>query len=431
MKIGLEVHAGLPTKTKLFCRCTNHSKEPNTAICPTCTGMPGSKPVLNNSALKIAFSISKALNCSSSKTIYFERKVYFYPDLPKSFQITQKECPIGSNGFILLGDKKIRIRRVQLEEDPAKIIREDGYTLIDYNRSGRPLVEIVTEPDIQTEEDLRMFITELKSILYYLDVDVEQEIKADLNISLSEIRVEVKNITGTKNIIDAARYEIQRQEKLINENIPIEKETRSYNEAKMATISSREKESDEEYGFIFDSDLTVYDISKIKAIKPIYASSMAKEYSQKYGVNESQILEAIQFNKNSLGFIERFEKNYKLKNILNSISLLQRYGSKNDVETLEKVIKIIEQGHYPDQKDIQAIESGKEITINIKVANTQEIDKEIRSMIDGNKNLLKESATNKKALNFIIGNIAKKLKVNPRLVSERLESLLSSEHKVQ
>ncbi|MEM0201385.1 MAG: Asp-tRNA(Asn)/Glu-tRNA(Gln) amidotransferase GatCAB subunit B, partial [Candidatus Micrarchaeaceae archaeon] len=210
MKIGLEVHVGLPTNTKLFCRCKAYVTESNTSICPVCTGLPGSKPMLNKKALEISVDIANALNCKITNETSFVRKVYFYPDLPKSFQITQKDLSVGNSGFLKINDKIIGIRRIQLEEDPAKIIRENNYTLIDYNRSGQPLVEIVTEPDIVSEEELRLFMNELKSILYYLDVDINQDIKADLNISLSDSRVEIKNITGLKNLIDAAKYEIQR-----------------------------------------------------------------------------------------------------------------------------------------------------------------------------------------------------------------------------
>ena len=145
MRIGLEVHTGLPTRSKLFCSCRTYVEEPNTAICPICTGMPGSKPMLNREALVFSVGMAKALNCSVLDRVSFVRKVYFYPDLPKSFQITQTQQAVGSKGHVAMHNgKKVGIRRVQLEEDPAKIMREDGYTLIDFNRSVQPLVEIVT-----------------------------------------------------------------------------------------------------------------------------------------------------------------------------------------------------------------------------------------------------------------------------------------------
>ncbi|MGC8648508.1 MAG: Asp-tRNA(Asn)/Glu-tRNA(Gln) amidotransferase subunit GatB, partial [Candidatus Micrarchaeia archaeon] len=239
MKIGLEVHVALPTKTKLFCSCRTYVEEPNTSICPVCMGMPGSKPKLNKEALRIGLSVSDALHCKIKSRIGFVRKVYFYPDLPKSYQISQLYDPVGYEGYLDIGSKKIRIRRVQLEEDPARIYREDDYTLLDFNRSGTPLLEIVTEPDIQSEEELREFYAELRSVLYYLGIDIDQEMKADLNISLSNSRVEIKNVTGIKNLVDAARYEIKRQSELLENGEEPQIETRSYIPERMVTERTR------------------------------------------------------------------------------------------------------------------------------------------------------------------------------------------------
>ncbi len=146
MKIGLEIHVALPTQSKLFCSCSTSGTEPNTEICPICMGFPGSKPMLNETAVAIAKGISHALHCTVRDEISFVRKVYFYPDLPKSYQITQTDGSIGAVGYLDIEEKRIHIRRVQIEEDPAKLVREGAMTLIDFNRSGMPLVEIVTEP---------------------------------------------------------------------------------------------------------------------------------------------------------------------------------------------------------------------------------------------------------------------------------------------
>lgn len=431
MKIGLEVHVGLPTKTKLFCRCKAYATEPNTAICPICTGLPGAKPMLNKKALEISVDISNALNCIIEKETSFVRKVYFYPDLPKSFQITQKDMSVGHSGNLKINNKTVRIRRIQLEEDPAKILREDNYTLIDYNRSGQPLVEIVTEPDINSEEELRLFMNELKSILYYLGADIDQDIKVDLNISLSDSRVEIKNVTGLKNLIDAAKYEVQRQEKLIQTKQQILQETRSYSEAKLSTISSREKESDEEYGFIFEPDLTVYNLENIKPKEPIYTSIIAKDYSKKYGVSELQLLEIILFDKNSLKIIQTFAGKYEMKAILNALLSFKRY-SKSEIKEkiIEKAIQLVQKGSYLDAEVVSALEKGEEININSNIVNTDEIDSEIRSIIKKNKQLLEDYKTNKKAMNSVIGMVLKKFKANPRVISERLEYVLSNEFKV-
>ncbi len=368
MRIGLEVHTGLPTRSKLFCSCRTYVEEPNTAICPICTGMPGSKPMLNREALAFSVGIARALNCSVLDKVSFVRKVYFYPDLPKSFQITQTQQAVGSKGHVSMpSGKKVGIRRVQLEEDPAKIMREEGYTLIDFNRSGQPLVEIVTEPDITSEEELREFMTELKSILYYLDVDIDRELKADLNISMGEGgegkgKVEIKNVTGMKNLLDAARYEVQRQGKLMDSGKKVETETRSYNEAKMETVSSREKESDEEYGFIFEPDLTVYSTAKIKVKEPVYASKIAKELAGKNSDKEETIRELVLFNRRALELLESAKGKHEIKNAITAVELLQRYGTeKSGHKELEKVIALLEKGSYPDKGTIHDLEQGKEV----------------------------------------------------------------------
>ncbi|MCL5008310.1 MAG: Asp-tRNA(Asn)/Glu-tRNA(Gln) amidotransferase subunit GatB [Candidatus Marsarchaeota archaeon] len=430
MKIGLEVHVSLPTESKLFCSCRTYAEEPNTAICPVCTGMPGSKPVLNERALSIAVNIARALMCKVPTATSFVRKVYFYPDLPKSFQITQKDGPVGVDGKLFLEDgKEIRIRRIQLEEDPAKILRQDDYTLIDFNRSGTPLVEIVTEPDILNEKELREFMTELKSILYYLGVDIDRELKADLNISLSDVRVEVKNITGTKNLLDAAKYEIERQEKAIKSKQGIIHETRSYIEKEMSTAPSREKESDEEYGFIFEPDLTIYSTKRTNPVKAVYASKLAKEYANKYKVKEAAMRELILFNRDALALIESSKGKYDMKAIITAIELLQRYvkgKSRTSSETLGKVASLVEKGMYPDKETILQIEAGKDTNLGGNAASTAEIDKEIKQLIKENSALLKEYKKNTKVFNFIVGSVMKKYKANPRLVSERLEKILSS-----
>ena len=279
MKIGLEVHVALPTKTKLFCSdlAYENQEEPNSNVCPVCLGLPGAKPVLNQKALEISVGIAKALNCEITEKTWFVRKVYFYPDLPKGYQITQLDGAVGIKGYVDLNGKKIGIRRVQIEEDPARIIREKDYTLIDFNRSGVPLNEIVTEPDITSLEELKNFIEELRSMLYYQGVNINQELKTDLNISLAEKRVEIKNVTGVRNLIAAAEYEIKRQSALIKEGKEINAETRSYKEDSNETVSSREKETEEEYGFTFEPDLTFYDTTKLAIQKAIIASSVAKE----------------------------------------------------------------------------------------------------------------------------------------------------------
>src|SRR3989338_8174616 len=221
--IGLEVHAEGNTKTKLFCSCPTHgSEEPNTRTCETCLGMPGSKPVLNKKAVEFALKLCLALNCEISPELIFSRKSYFYPDMSKNYQISQYEIPLGKNGKLnLRGGKEIGVIRVHMEEDPASLIhpvglKESQYVLVDYNRSGNPLAEIVTEPDLTSPDDARDFMKQLITVLNYLEIfDINSGIiKADANVSIKEsgyTRVEIKNITGFKEIERALMYEVSRQ----------------------------------------------------------------------------------------------------------------------------------------------------------------------------------------------------------------------------
>ncbi len=273
IKIGLEIHAELATKTKLFCSCPRPiENEPNSRCCPVCLGHPGSKPVTNKKAIEYAIKLALALNCSISDKLIFSRKSYFYPDMSKNFQITQYEIPLGSNGSLKLSSgKKIPLKRVHVEEDPAALIHqgdmhESPFVLVDYNRSGNPLVEIVTEPEIKSQMEARDFMKQLITVLEYLEIfDSQCAIKADANISVQESgyrRVEVKNITGFKEIENAVGYEIRRQQEIVRQGKTVKLETRGWDSDKGITYSMRSKETEEDYGYIIEPDLIPIDISR-------------------------------------------------------------------------------------------------------------------------------------------------------------------------
>ncbi|MGC8710588.1 MAG: Asp-tRNA(Asn)/Glu-tRNA(Gln) amidotransferase subunit GatB [Candidatus Micrarchaeia archaeon] len=415
MKIGLEVHVSLPTKTKLFCSCSTAEAEPNSSVCPVCMGFPGSKPMLNKEALNIAVSIANALRCKISDRISFVRKVYFYPDLPKSYQITQIYEPVGSEGVVDCYDgNAVRIRRIQLEEDPAKVIRGDDYTLLDFNRSGIPLVEIVTEPDIKSEEELRAFVTELTSILYYLGIDIEGEIKTDLNISLAESRVEVKNITGIRNMIDAARYEIQRQGEMLKKGIAIPVETRSYVEAKKETVATREKETDEEYGFISEPDLTSYDTTSIQRRAPVYASKIAEQYAKEYGVDKKLMMELIMYDRQALGLIDSAKGKHDMKLILNGIELIKKYKRGMTPDSFSRLLEALKNSQYIDEDLLSRIEKGE--SVERGTIDREEIAKEVRGLLT--ESIKVDYKKNPKAINFIIGKITAKYRISPKEVAE-------------
>ena len=258
MKIGIEVHVALDScRTKLFCGCPNSGAgEPNTNVCPTCLGMPGSKPVLNAKAVKEAMKISLALNCSINMEFFFSRKIYFYPDMPKNYQITQYEIPLAAGGWLEVDGKKVSIKRVHVEEDPGKLVHMGGsittakYVAIDYNRAGVPLCEIVTDPDFSSPKEVRIFLDYLSMMLEYMGVyspEREGAMRIDANISTGGERVEVKNITSFRDVEKALSYEVVRQANAARASKAVERETRAWDAASGTTKPLRSKEQEEDY----------------------------------------------------------------------------------------------------------------------------------------------------------------------------------------
>ena len=257
-KIGLEIHCQLTRlESKLFCGCKADYRnfDPNSNICPVCVGLPGSLPLLNKKAVEKGAMISLALGCKIPDKISFFRKNYFYPDLPKNFQITQYNAygptSIGSDGKIEIDGKDIRIRRIQLEEDPGRLVYEGAsaknqITLVDYNRAGTPLVEIVTEPDFENPKQVRIFLNVLADLLENLGVSdpyLDGAMRVDGNISVEKgNRVEIKNVGSFRDIEKALFFEITRQQSLVERNIEVVAETRHWDDARKITVSARSKE---------------------------------------------------------------------------------------------------------------------------------------------------------------------------------------------
>ena len=267
VNIGLEIHARLKTRSKLFCRCENRfDAEPNTLTCPICLGLPGALPVLNKKAIEFAIKLGLACNCSISEITHFDRKNYFYPDLPKGFQITQYENPICRNGFLVVSGRKIKIQQIHLEEDAGKSIHTNRVTLLDFNRCGVPLLEIVTEPRFSNPDEVIEFLLHLKRLLQYLDISdgnmEEGSLRCDANISLkpksfSEMgeKVEVKNMNSFKSVKKALEYEIVRQTLLLNEHRNINQETRYWSQEQRRTFLMRRKEDTPDYRYFPEPDL--------------------------------------------------------------------------------------------------------------------------------------------------------------------------------
>ena len=292
--IGLEIHVELKTKTKMFCGCQADyfGQEPNTRTCPVCLGLPGSLPVPNKKAVEWCLLIGKALNCHFNELSYFERKNYFYPDLPKGYQISQYKKPFCINGDFM----SIRINRVHMEEDTAKITK----TLIDFNRSGVPLVEIVTEPDFKDIEIVTSFAKKIQQIIRYLEVsDADMEkgtmriepsisLTASYELPLPAYRVEIKNINSFKFVKMALEYEIKRQTGILNSGGKITQETRGWNEEKQETVSQREKEEAHDYRYFPEPDIPPIQspISNLQSLLPELPEEKKKRFMKEYGLND-------------------------------------------------------------------------------------------------------------------------------------------------
>ncbi len=301
--IGLEVHIQLNTKTKLFCSCpVGFGERPNTQVCPVCLGFPGVLPVLNDNAVRLAIKAALALNCSINPVSTFARKHYFYPDLPKGYQITQYDQPLAIQGFLVIKGSKIRIRRLHLEEDAGKLIHTPTSTLIDFNRCGIPLIEVVTEPDLTSPEETVAFLQELRNILRYLDVssgDMEKgHLRCEPNISLrvngtEGIRREIKNLNSLKNVFEALTYEITTQRALLEAKEEIVAKTLLWDEVEKKTRPMRTKEEAEDYRYLPEPDLPPLvikseEIEEIKKTIPELPAERKQRFVSDYHLSERE-----------------------------------------------------------------------------------------------------------------------------------------------
>ncbi|MEM2060575.1 MAG: Asp-tRNA(Asn)/Glu-tRNA(Gln) amidotransferase subunit GatB [Archaeoglobaceae archaeon] len=305
--IGLEVHAQMnKLKSKLFCSCstTYHKSPPNTHVCPVCLGMPGAMPVVNREAIKAGIKVALALNAEVQPMIVFDRKNYFYPDLPKNFQISQYDRPLALGGYVTIEsdgkEKKITLKRIHIEEDPGKLsykgsITTANYSLIDYNRSGMPLLEIVTEPVISSPKEARTFLNKLRMILEYLKVfdgELEGAMRVDANVSIAGgARVEIKNISSFKGVERALNYEIMRQKNLLKRGKAVVRETRHFDESQEITVSLRSKEEEQDYRYFPEPDLPViYTSELVKEVEgtlPEMPEEKRERLKREYGITEN------------------------------------------------------------------------------------------------------------------------------------------------
>ena len=303
--IGLETHVELQTKSKIFCSCpTAFGAEPNTHCCPVCTGEPGSLPILNKEVLAYAVRAGLATNCRISKITHLDRKNYVYPDLPKAYQISQFDEPICVGGYVELDSgKRIRINHIHVEEDAGKLVHEDGYTYIDYNRGGVPLIEIVSEPDITDIAEAREYMEKLQITMRHIGVSdckmQEGSMRCDVNISVHKegeplgTRTEIKNMNSLSFMERALSYEYARQCDVLESGEKVVQETRRYNEGSQTTESMRSKEDAQDYRYFPEPDILTVEVSDefvdaIRSAMPELPTALRKRYVEKYGLGETE-----------------------------------------------------------------------------------------------------------------------------------------------
>lgn len=445
MKIGLEIHVQLPTKSKMFCSCpTTGAEFPNTHVCPVCLGLPGSKPSLNKQAVILGLTIAKKLGCSVPDTTWFSRKTYFYPDLCKHFQITQYDMPIGLGGVFYLGKKPIRITRVHLEEDPGKTKRVgDGSSLVDYNRSGIPLVEIVTEPDISTPVEAREFLsallTEIRSVIDLTD-NGERSVRCDCNISVGKERCEVKNVTGLKNVEACLKYEVIRQTKILKAGGKIERETRRFDEEKKITFSARKKEYEADYGYIGEPDLGIYHIAKMAESIKLRETPLMRidRFKSEYGLDEKVSKQIVNTSMKLADIFEKIAKATDAETARSwtsgTISANWKVFEEKADEKGDELVEIVSEFYKKNITDtecgirIKALMTGK--SVEEASAGSADLEALIKKALDENPSVISDYAKNEKAANRIIGLIMKQtggqysssdiVEATKKLIEERL-----------
>ena len=466
--IGLEAHVHLNTRSKAFCGCsTQFGSEPNSQVCPVCLGFPGSLPVLNRTALEYAITVAVALNCRVQEFTKFDRKHYYYPDLPKNYQISQYDLPVALEGFLDIQVdgkvKRIRIRRAHLEEDAGKLIHRQDISLVDFNRAGVPLLEIVSEPDINSPQEAYAYLTFLKSIIEYLgvsDCDMEKgSLRCDANISLIEkgqsglgTKSELKNMNSFKAVKDALSFEIERQSELLSGGGVITQETRLWDAKGLRTISMRSKEEAKDYRYFPDPDLSPFTISqdtisRIKQSLPELPREKQKRLAGQYGLSDYDA-ELITSSRQLADYFEECLKGYaNAKAVFNWLSgpVLSELNSRGvsisglniSPEKMVELVKFFQEGKVTNlvAKDVlgQMIQSGKAAADIIEqnglaqISDAGSLKKIIDQVLEENtKSIGDYKAGKSNALMFLLGQVMKKSqgKANPKTVADMLKTRL-------
>lgn len=469
--IGIEVHVQLKTNSKIFCSCKNEfTHQPNKNICQICTGQPGVLPVLNKKVVDSAIMLGLATNCSITQKTGFARKHYYYPDLPKNYQITQDTDPICKNGFVQIEledgtDKQIRLFRIHMEEDAGKNHHTDfGFSLVDINRAGTPLVEIVSQPDMKSAYEARAYLMRLHTIIKYLgisDANMEEgSFRADVNISVKKKtdanlgqRVELKNINSFKFIGQAIEYEIERQIQALESGEKIYQETRLWDRKNQKTVVMRRKEGADDYRYFPEPDLPAVNIddawiSRIQQTIPELPSARIKRFQSDFALpyNDSLILvedfvlaaffeECCKYSKHS-----KILCNWILRNLLayTKEHNVEIAGTKLTAKLLAEMVNAIEDGSINNKvaQEVftEIMETGKSPAEIIKDKNLQQIDslEELeavaKGIVDSNPSEVeKYKAGNIRLFGFFVGQAMKETqgKANPKILNDIFQKLLN------
>ena len=468
--IGLEVHVELATRSKMFCGCsTEFGGEPNSRVCPVCLGLPGVLPVVNREAVKIGIKTALALNCEISRLSLFDRKNYYYPDLPKNYQISQQYHPLGREGWVEIdtgeNTKRVRIHNIHLEEDAGKNLHEEGadYSLVDLNRAGIPLLEIVTYPDMNRLEEVRVFMETLRNILLYIgasDCRMEQgHLRFEANISVRRKgenklgpKVEMKNLNSFRMVMRALEYEFKRQSELFIKGERILQETRLWDEERGRSFPMRYKEEAQDYRYFPEPDIPPLRISpewieEIKRELPELPHLKKRRYREEFGLSEREA-GIIIGDKDLSDFFERTISLYpRVKVVVNWLisSVLRELNERKkgiretplSPEYLVKILRMLEKGVitqtnakyclrevFDTGKDPEKIVEEKGW---IQVTDEGAIEEWVREVIEKNPQAVNDYQSGKKtALSFLVGQVMRlsRGKANPQKVQELLREKL-------
>ena len=469
--IGLETHVELATRTKIFCGCTTvFGGAPNTHCCPVCTGMPGTLPVLNKKVLEFAVKAGLALNCHITRYSKFDRKNYFYPDLPKAYQISQLYLPIAQNGAVPIsttaGEKTVRIHELHMEEDAGKLVHDPwtGQTRADYNRCGVPLIEIVTEPDFRTAGEVIAYLEKLKETLQYLGVSdckmQEGSLRCDVNLSVRPVgsdrfgtRTEMKNLNSFKAITRAIAYEARRQIELIEEGKRVIQETRRWDENKDATYAMRSKENAQDYRYFPEPDIPPIELSEeyldgLRAAQPELAQAKRSRYQADYGLPEydcrmitsDRALAAFFEALVELGAPPKQGANWIMGEVLGALS--QRGMEPKDMKltppTLARLIALVGAGRLNRNTAVKVFEAvfdtDGDVDGYVKEHGLEQVNDDglvrgtAAKVLEANPQSVADYRSGKeKAFGFLVGQVMRELKgkANPQSVNAILKELLT------